>query len=367
MHLICKFLILAVFAVVFKTTAVKAAEFSTEEGEDGFALITISGDLVAADEQRFKKLAAVFDKAAVLLDSDGGSTIAAIKIGEAIKLKGYSTFVGNEMTCSSACALIWLAGSPRFLEPNAKVGFHATYIEKDGRRQESGGGNALVGRYLTLLNLSERAVYFATSAAPSQLNYLNANNYKSLGIDVSVLADEPVQNTEPPPVVRTVTPPPVSQATNNDVSKWKSVGGWTVNVDHTLNNSCFAIGFSGSSAFRAGFDVANEFSSYFLVGDDSWKSIVVDREYELRLRFDDNAPWKVTAVGSKIGGSVALKSTFNENKFWAEFAQARRLAISYNQSSLINVSTSDNEEAFNELIECQKAQKEKAKPDPFRQ
>lgn len=364
MRAIGKLLLLASLFVTFGVTSAESAEFSTEEGDDGLALITISGDLVVEDEQRFKKLATVFDKAVVLLDSDGGSTIAAIKIGEAIKLKGYSTFVGDKMTCSSACALIWLAGSPRYLDPTAKVGFHATYIEKDGRQQESGGGNALVGRYLTLLNLNERAVYFATSASPSQLNYLTAKNYQSLGIEVNILPDEPAEIVSPPPLVKTVSKPPTQK--NDAVSQWKSVGGWSVHVDRSLNNSCFALASNDTSAFRIGFDVSDEFSSYFFVANESWKSIIIDKEYELRMKFDGHDPWRVVAVGSKIGDLLALKATFNDDRFWVEFSKAKRLAIDYNNSSIINVPTSDNDKAFDQLIACQKAQPKNATTDPFK-
>ena len=365
MHTIGKLCTAAALLLVFNATAASAAEFSTEQGNEGLTLITISGDLEVEDEQRFKKLATVFDKAIVLFDSNGGSTIAAIKIGEAIKLKGYATYVGSEMTCSSACALIWLAGSPRFLEPKSKVGFHATYIEKDGRQQESGGGNALVGRYLTLLNLNERAVYFATSAAPSRLNYLTAENYRALGIDVTILRDEPTGNA-PPPMVRTVSTPPPEKLISKEVSGWKTVGGWNVSVDHTLNNSCFAMASNKSSAFRIGFDVSGDFSSYFFVADDSWKSIVVGKEYELTMRFDNHDPWTVVAKGSKIGDLLALKANFSADEFWGEFSKAKRLAIDYNNSSIINVPTSDNEKAFNQLLECQKAQPSNRKADPFK-
>lgn len=354
-------LLVLVFSLALWTSKIHAAEFSTEQDKDGYALIAVSGELVPEDEQRFKKLAAVFDDATVVLDSDGGSTIAAIKIGEAVKLKGYSTFVGEKMACSSACALIWLAGTPRFLDPNAKVGFHATYVEKDGRQQESGGGNALVGRYLTLLNLSERAVYFATSAPPSQLNYLTASNYKSLGIEVTILDDDE-ESVAPAPEVSVAEP---MQKTDKEVSLWKAVGGWSVHVDHTLNNGCFALASNETSAFRIGFDVSDKLSSYFFVADESWKSIIVDKEYQLIVRFDDKQPWKTSAVGAKVGDLLALRSNFEADEFWLDFSTAKRLTISYNNSNIINAPTVNNDKAFAQLILCQNAQQALRKKDPF--
>jgi hypothetical protein len=43
--------------------------------------------------------------------------------------------------CYSACASIWLAGTPRMMAPQAKIGFHAASVNG----QEKGRGNPLVG------------------------------------------------------------------------------------------------------------------------------------------------------------------------------------------------------------------------------
>jgi hypothetical protein len=83
------------------------------------------------------------------LQSDGGSVLAGIEIGEAIRLKGFQTLVVER--CASACALAWLGGTQRFMKAGAQIGFHAAY-DSDSRR-ESGVGNAMVGAYLNRIGL----------------------------------------------------------------------------------------------------------------------------------------------------------------------------------------------------------------------
>jgi hypothetical protein len=64
------------------------------------------------------------------------------------------------------------------------IGFHAAYIQIEGRPSESGVGNALVGSYLTQIGLSETAVVYITKAAPTQLTLLTLQDAERIGIEV---------------------------------------------------------------------------------------------------------------------------------------------------------------------------------------
>ena len=362
------FLLAGFIGVSFGETLVSAADISTSQAKSGLISISISGEIATDDDEKFKKIASIFDDAVVFLDSPGGSTIAAIRIGEAIRLKGYSTYVDGDVTCASACALIWLAGSTRFLGDDGKVGFHATYVENEGRQQESGGGNALVGRYLTLLNLGENAVYFATSAPPDRLNWLTRDNYRKVGISVELISlDEDSAESEAPKNNQSMlVDDSPAETENRDVSKWRAVGGWTISVDHTLNDSCFAVAVANSSAFRLGFDRSGEFTSYFMIVDENWKSLKVGNTYEISITFDDETAWNANSNGGQIGDAIALTAYFTNDRFWDEFSNAKRLRVKYKDSDIIDVNLLNNNKILSNLIECQKEQKSNPlKKDPF--
>ena len=97
----------------------------------------------------------------VTLVSYGGSIHPALQIGDLIRKRGLSTFVPGDRTCTSACALIWLAGVPRTVGDTPQIGFHAAYDRTSGR--EVGSTNAVVGVYLRDLGVGYKAIVFMTS------------------------------------------------------------------------------------------------------------------------------------------------------------------------------------------------------------
>jgi hypothetical protein len=155
-----------------------------------FPLVFINGLFEYGDDKPFLENVMPLTNGIVVLNSPGGNVIAAIEIGKIIRLKGFNTVVLNDDLCASACALTWLAGNERFLDSGASVGFHASYIHENGRNLETGLGNALVGRYLTQLNLPEAAVVFVTSAPPEGMNWLTSKNANQAGISVKLLTPQ---------------------------------------------------------------------------------------------------------------------------------------------------------------------------------
>lgn len=330
----------------------------------------------------FNRTAAQLDNAIVVLESEGGATIDAIKIGETIRIKGFSTIVLNRSYCASACALIWLAGSPRVLTKSARVGFHATYVDENGRKLESGVGNALVGRFFAILNLPQKAIIFATSAPPSGVNWLSHSNATSLGIEVNLVEDfveepEALQEGDakrsdapPPPLNIAPAPPPIQTSpTQNNVETtlWARVGDWSVLTDHTLGDSCFMIkGFADGTTFRLGFDLKFNRKSFFMIGNSDWASIKVGEEYPITVQLDDNDPWDAPTVGIALGNLVVLHAVFQDTEFWGEFAEARVLRLQRNGREFSRLALGDTAPAIDQVIACQKAaNKVRAQRDPF--
>lgn len=339
----------------------EAAEISSFQLEDEVAAIVIIGEITAADARKFKQEAGKHDQALVLLESEGGSVSAAIEIGEAVRLKGFTTAVINGSTCNSACGLIWLAGTPRTLSRSGRVGFHAAYAEVSGRQTESGVANAMVGRYLTLLNLPERAVLFATTAPPSKLSWLTSENYKSTGIDVAVIDDFNFEQSNGQ------SAPVAASRTSAGTRLWRNLGVWSVHIDPTLADGCFlSAQFNNNTFFRVGFDATKQGKYYILLGNPGWTSLRKGNQYDLTFQFDSEPPWDVPVTVVDLGSSPFLLSTFSDEKFWVEFALAHRLDVSRNGKFVTAISLDGTSTAFDELLRCQKAQLADRK-DPFTQ
>ncbi len=225
-----------------------AAKIGHRTLSNGVDVILIMGAIERGDDEVFRALSIQHKEAIVVLESDGGALAAAIEIGKIVRLAGYSTLVMEDDVCASSCALIWLAGSPRALSSKGRVGFHASYRDKDGKMEETGVGNALVGHYLTLLNLPQRAIIFATMASPDKISWLSSENRADAGIEFEDFeagerneasrrkadatrnrgADEDqkappvvITNTLPPAAAPEVVviPPPVKQMSKGEISK----------------------------------------------------------------------------------------------------------------------------------------------------
>jgi hypothetical protein len=162
------------------TPASANVEHSTLTG--GVEAIFISGDILEGDDARFGDLSRRFPRAVVYLESAGGSLVPAIEIGKLVHARHHATAVLDGSVCTSACALIWIAGAPRYLGPEGRLGFHASYSDEGGRLVETGVGNAMVGHYMAQLDLSEDAAVFATIASPYDINWLTAENSGEAGI-----------------------------------------------------------------------------------------------------------------------------------------------------------------------------------------
>jgi hypothetical protein len=143
----------------------------------------------------------------VTLVSYGGSTSPALQIGDWIRKRGMSTFVPGGRTCTSACALIWLAGVPRTVGDTPKIGFHAAYDPTT--RRETGAGNAVVGAYLSYLGVGYKAIVFMTRKGPTSVEWLTPEAAKELGVALAMLQppraipipSQPSLHWAPPPQI----------------------------------------------------------------------------------------------------------------------------------------------------------------------
>ena len=164
-------------------TSARAADIKVTAGKE-LTVVSVEGELNFQDEDVFTDKVLRLKDAVVVFDSIGGNLIAGIEIGKAIRLKGFSTLVLDDTLCASACALAWLGGKTKWAGPDARIAFHAAWKLENGRKVETGPGNALVGAYLQSLGLSEDAIIFITSAPPDGAEMLSFQKAESLGLHV---------------------------------------------------------------------------------------------------------------------------------------------------------------------------------------
>lgn len=350
---------LAAIILSLSSASASAATISLFPVDKDVTGVVVIGAITQGDAAKLRTMAPADKRVIVMLESEGGNLPEALAMGEYIRSKHFATMVINDSGCNSACALIWLAGAPRSLSRSAQVGFHAAYTMGDGGdARENGAANALVGRYLTLLNLPESAVLFATTAPPDELNYLTAFNYEAVGINTNVVHDI---DTEPQAKAASNSTP-----SKPDINLWKDTGVWKVETDHTLDDNCFlAAKFDDSTSFRVGVEDITKSQFYVIMLNPKWQSLKDNQSYKINLEFDNFGAWSFPAIAGSLDDEPALYGKFANLQFWAEFIKAKVLQITTEGKPVTKLSLSGSNEAFQELGRCQRHQNAHKQGDPF--
>src|SRR5260370_23709701 len=119
--------LILLFSLVAATGARAATVDVVSLGPNKPSLVTVSGTFDLNDKDIFLRKIGSLSRAIVAFDSDGGSLVAGLQIGEIIRLKNFTTVVLDQTRCASSCALAWLGGTRRFMGSTARIGFHAAY------------------------------------------------------------------------------------------------------------------------------------------------------------------------------------------------------------------------------------------------
>jgi len=186
-----RFLVSTIFALT-AITAAKAAEIEALNISGSVDFVVIRGEITEGDSDRFYETVQNREKVTVYLDSPGGLVREALQIGAEIRLRNYATLVAGGDGCFSACGLIWLSGSRRYMSPDSLIGFHAAYREEAGEYRESGVANAEIGSFLTHLGLRIEAIRFFTIAGPNDFLLLTPERARALGIEIFLLEGDNV-------------------------------------------------------------------------------------------------------------------------------------------------------------------------------
>lgn len=104
--------------------------YSLESNDNPFGLI-LTGPIEKGDYNKFLNLIENdknIDKTGIVITSNGGDVLEAIKIGDFIRKTGMSVTVRKQ--CLSACFFIWSAGVNRYMHTDPIIGIHRPFFEK---------------------------------------------------------------------------------------------------------------------------------------------------------------------------------------------------------------------------------------------
>ncbi|MBX3569328.1 MAG: hypothetical protein KF914_14810 [Rhizobiaceae bacterium] len=177
-------LLISITLAIFVCRAAASAEIELFNLAGELDIVSIKGEIVDGDGDRFNEVVRDRERVSVVLQSPGGLVRDALQIGAEIRLRNFATMVSSDGECYSACGLIWISGARRYMSAGSKIGFHAAYREENGEYRESGVANAEIGSFLTHLGLRIEAIRYFTIAGPQEFLLLTPEHARALGIDV---------------------------------------------------------------------------------------------------------------------------------------------------------------------------------------
>jgi hypothetical protein len=144
------------------------------------AIITIAGVLELGDDEKFDAATSSLPPSAIVfLNSGGGHNDPAIKIGQTVRARRYATIVGDGVSCTSACVLIWLSGVPRYFGETAKLGVHSASTS-EGKRNDV--GNELIAIFYRYMGAPQEMIDLQSKTKPSAVKYLGYQQLLKWGL-----------------------------------------------------------------------------------------------------------------------------------------------------------------------------------------
>jgi hypothetical protein len=142
-------------------------------------VLLVSGVIRPGAHQQFRTALSSGTPQLVVLDGPGGVLGEALLIAEEVRRRRLSTLVADNRRCASACAIVFLSGSTKYMGSDAAVGLHsASYA--DGRADPE--ATRLMAAYLSQVGVPSSTLRNMARTAPSDIRWLTADEQRAIGI-----------------------------------------------------------------------------------------------------------------------------------------------------------------------------------------
>jgi hypothetical protein len=150
-------------------------------------IISARGPIVPGDFERFVNFLGVMPDTdrviGLALDSQGGNVFEAEKMAGAIRRLDTSILVSDGSECSSACFLLFAAGSRRFVRPDALIGVHS--VSENGKETiDAMALTTAMARDAADLGVPSAIIGKLVQTPPGRTTWLTPPELASMGVRV---------------------------------------------------------------------------------------------------------------------------------------------------------------------------------------
>ncbi len=149
-------------------------------GGEGTALL-LQGRIVEGDPARLSAALRRTRPAVLVLNSPGGSVLAARDMARVIHSLPVPVVVPNRAVCASACFLLYAAALNKVAEPGAMIGVHSASVSGGNETMDTLGVTTLMAREAALYGVPAAITGRMVTTAPGQMAWLSRQELKSMG------------------------------------------------------------------------------------------------------------------------------------------------------------------------------------------
>lgn len=215
-----------------------AAEFRSFTAKDGRVLVSIVGELVDGDTDRFKSAIKTANDAGkfvanVRLNSVGGNLLEGVKLAQAVQFAKIATNVGKNGVCASACFLVFAAGQTKYANYSAQIGVHGASTRAG---EEAGDATVSMARVAKELGVPAAIIGRMVVTPPTEMVWLSPQDLQSMGTTMvgkpSQVSNNLSQDTTAPAPGKPMQLDGSSTATRANVKD-----NWTTMVENVISLS----------------------------------------------------------------------------------------------------------------------------------
>lgn len=175
---------LAFFAlVVSPSVSTHAAEFKNFIAKDKRVLISITGEIVEGDADRFTSAIKTANDAGrvvanIRLNSPGGNLGEGIKLANAVRYAKIASNVGKDGVCASACFLVFAAGNTKYANYTAQIGVHGASTPNG---EDAGDATISMAKIAKDFGVPAEIIGRMVVTAPKDMVWLTPQELQSMG------------------------------------------------------------------------------------------------------------------------------------------------------------------------------------------
>ena len=163
-------------ALVQPASAFKIKRVSTDSG----VVLRLRGAVSTGDYDRLKKILENGSVVGLEIRSGGGSLEEGLDIARVVRDKALVVYASRE--CDSACALIFLAATERYIGRRCKIGVHSVSNERGKEDGDSVRTTVQMSRLLIGLGVPHSVIGKLVATPPTRITYLDNRELVELNV-----------------------------------------------------------------------------------------------------------------------------------------------------------------------------------------